>query len=685
MAASVGRRTVRYEFGHRPLLTQIRAVAVVLVLLFHAGVIDHGFLGVDVFFVLSGFLISNILWDALRSERRTRTVLTEFFTKRVKRLLPLSLVVTAVTAIAAPLLFDTIIETWRESARASLLWFQNWFLIGESNDYFAAEGANPFQHYWSLGIEEQFYVALPIAMAAIVAVTRRVAEHLALLVFGFVAALGAGVSLWANLASESSESYLYFATHLRAYQLLFGCVAMVIVRTVHLESRSTVVAGATVVGLTIASSLGGASVLGLGITAAALSAVLIVGAEHVELHSPLLTRIGLWSYGIYLWHFPVNEYLIHQHPDRSPAVVFVTVAAVSVALSAISYRVLEEPIRRSGLGAVSAMTLTGVAIAGLFVAIGLAPSGADEEIFLAGDPAATVSPPPEEGNQSTSQASVDLERAAVEETRLRASDVRHLSGWVPLVETSVGTCGHWNTTDACVDTEGDFSVMLIGDSFGNQAYHAIRALADENGWQLGAFVRPGCPWMLDVYLNGAQADLCRSSKPLFDEIYDHLEPDVVIIHGHPWARSQRITLVEGDEVVVGQEIIDEALESIAELTSRGARVVFLESTPFAPGKENVRNCLEVATWADECDFVFDRYEDPMSDAMNAAALTDADLQVVSLNHLICDEDECSSTLDGISVMADSTHVSGGLFVYLRHELHEQMTFLPQSPAASVTG
>ncbi|NOX31956.1 MAG: acyltransferase, partial [Actinobacteria bacterium] len=662
-------RTESYQFGHRPLLTQIRAIAVVLVLLFHAGIIDNGFLGVDVFFVLSGFLISNILWDALGSGNSTRSVLIDFMTKRAKRLLPLSIAVAAVTAIAAHLFFKTLIANWTTSARASILWSQNWFLTGEASDYFASEGANPFQHYWSLGVEEQFYVALPAVMALFFFVSGALSPRNRLAAFGGLSALGIALSVLINLTSSGSESYLYFATHARAYQLLVGCLAMVTVRIFNIGSNSHLVAAGAIGGLVIASTIAGQSLFTLGLAAAGLTFALIVGAEMVDLRVATLTWIGLRSYGIYLWHFPINEYLTQEYRDFGPWTVFAIVATTSAVLSAVSYRLLEEPVRRSGFAPLPSLGFTAVGVVAALALVGFIPNNQPEEVFLAEAgvsaaplPTTTVPAQPSSGDDNAETPPPTV--ATTDPPRLRADDVEVIAGWIGLIETSVATCGHWNTNEACVDTEGDPRVLLLGDSFGNPAYQGLRALADENGWQLSAFVRPGCPWMHDTYADVGDINLCKDSKPLFDEIYAYVAPDIVVIHSRPYVNSQRVRRLSTNEIILRDDIIAIARETIADIQRRGAKVIFIEATPFAPDDYSVPNCLKTATWADECDFEFDMFDNAMTVAIKADAEIDPDLEFVSINQYLCEGRRCSAAIDGISVMADSSHASGGLFVWL---------------------
>jgi hypothetical protein len=161
-------------FEHRPSLDGIRAVAVLLVIAFHAGMtaLGHGYVGVDVFFVLSGFLITSLLARELLGSGRLRFV--AFYARRVRRLLPAALLVLLVTAVAYELVASpAAVSETRGGFVASALYFANWFFLRQANDYFA-QGAHPspVEHYWSLSVEEQFYLVWPALMVGLVFLAR---------------------------------------------------------------------------------------------------------------------------------------------------------------------------------------------------------------------------------------------------------------------------------------------------------------------------------------------------------------------------------------------------------------------------------------------------------------------------------------------------------------------------------
>ncbi|MEZ5203602.1 MAG: acyltransferase family protein [Acidimicrobiales bacterium] len=655
-------------FSYRAGLTHLRALSVVMVLLFHAGVVESGYLGVDVFFVLSGFLISNILWESLRTETGSRRVLARFYARRCLRILPLSLFVIAVSAVASHLFFKTLIDDWVTAARAATVWAENWFLIRQSNDYFASQGTNPFQHYWSLAVEEQFYVALPILMVLLFVALRRFSEHTKLVVLAVVSTVGIVAALASYQVFQLSVSEFYYSSLTRSYQLLAGVALMAVGRRFGLRQDRRWLMAAGVVGLAVLGLVLELSVMWTGILATVFAGMCVASSQAVLVDNRWIERVGIWSYGIYLWHFPINEYLANERLHSSPWFVFAVTLAASTALSALTFRFLEDPIRHLKLPTGVTFAATAAVIAALFATLGLlatstpAPIYADEPGEVDVRAALEVRP----------DGTVDLGSLAAD-GRLRASEVERVEGWMDVAGTAVGSCGLRDVHDSCIDLQGAPRVMLLGDSFANRIYQGLRPLAEENGWGLSAYVRPGCPWMRDVF-NNIKNDIsesCAKTKGdhLFEQVIDSVQPQIVVIHSYPYREAnKRMTRASTGEVLSPEEVATAADETIDYLESKGAKVVFAEPTPYAADDTNVDDCLKLSTWADECDFDAIDVDSPLNRAMRQRAEDDPAVWFTSIDPLFCDELRCSSTLGKLAVMGDETHVSGGLWMKLRNVL-----------------
>ena len=650
-------------FEYRPGLTHLRALSVVLVLLFHAGVVKSGYIGVDVFFVLSGFLISNILWEKLSGDDPTHKVLGSFYARRCLRILPLSLLVLAVTAVASHFFFETLIDNWASAGRAALVWSENWFLIHESNDYFAPTGTNPFQQYWSLGVEEQFYVVLPLLMMVLLFVLRGFNRRARLIGLAVAAGVGVAAALASSHVLNMSESETYYSSFVRSYQLLAGVVIMAVVRVFKLRDDRRWLFAVGVVGLIIAGGFLDLSTTKSGLIATACAALCVLSSKAVLVDSKVLEKLGLWSYGMYLWHFPISVYLTEER-NTSPWVAFAIVFVTATALAAFTYRFFENPVRHLKMPTAVTFAGTGIAIASLWIVIGLLAPPAPAPVFASENPTATGS----DAYPLNPDGSLDLGDDAPK-GRVEASGVERVEGWMDLKATAVAGCGIRDLTNSCIDLEGSPKVMLLGDSFANRIYQGLRPLAEQESWGLSAYVRPGCPWMDDVYNNVKNdiSDRCASDKHLQQEAIDSVEPDVVVIHSYPYREANnKLTRVSTGELLTQEQVAEAANETIDRIEATGAKVVFVEPTPFAADSSNVDDCLKLATWADECDFEPIDVNSPIDQAMRERAEQDPDLWFSSVNDLFCEETTCRSVIGNMAVMGDATHVSGGLWVRLRN-------------------
>ena len=339
---------------HHPALDGLRTVAVYLVVLFHSGVsgFDGGFLGVDLFFVLSGFLVSSILLD--EAERTGRVRLGRFYGRRVRRLLPAAVVVVIATSGLSLLLSPLVARLpWVGDAQASLLYVSNWRFLAQSNDYFAADiNRSPFLHFWSLSIEEQFYFALPLILLLLFKLRRRWRPAL---VTGVAVLAGLSVAAQFYWARTRCEPRLL--RHRRA-DLPASRRSPRSHRLAQVPVPAWVRArGSGWVFLAIllltASSLAPFSVSwrGLLATGASVGLTLAVVARTdrslvAALSRPTMTYLGQISYGTYLWHWPA-VLAIGLLVDVPPWVLTVLVVAVATGLASASYELLEMPIRRS--------------------------------------------------------------------------------------------------------------------------------------------------------------------------------------------------------------------------------------------------------------------------------------------------------------------------------------------------
>ena len=336
-------------------LDGLRGVAVILVIIFHSGLdwLPGGFLGVSVFFTLSGFLITSLLINECENTGRLNLAL--FWGRRLRRLAPASLVVIAgIVGFASWL--STSIEASRikGDAISAVLYFSNWRFIYSGHSYgelFASP--SPLQHLWSLSIEEQLYVIVPLAVVGLYALGLRRRG------IGIVMLAAVGASTMATVMTSDHE-LIYYATHTRAAELLLGsALACLLGPALERSATKTPSPWATfyllpllgVVALARFSTINSPWLYSGALTLfATCSALCIVGAiQHGPLRNFLslrpLVQVGHISYGLYLIHWPVIVWLNADRLDMNPTALFGVQVVVTALLTVLSYWLIEQPIR----------------------------------------------------------------------------------------------------------------------------------------------------------------------------------------------------------------------------------------------------------------------------------------------------------------------------------------------------
>jgi peptidoglycan/LPS O-acetylase OafA/YrhL len=386
-----------------PGIDGLRAIAVAAVFVYHAngGWLPGGFLGVDVFFVISGYLITSLLLAEHRSTGRVE--LGRFWAGRARRLLPALFLLLAVCLLVGATLDRGRFVELRGDALSSVFYVSNWRFIFEHESYFAQFGRPPLlRHLWSLAVEEQFYLLWPPLFVLAARLRRRAVMP----VLVTVAAIGSTALMWALYAPGGDTSRVFYGTDTRAAPLLVGVLLAFVWRPGSMTRLSR--AGTRV--LDAITAVGLAAVVYLFITVhdydsftyrggflvlAACTAPLLAGIVHPQgsLGRLLGTTVPRWlgerSYGIYLWHWPV---LCLSRPGAdvhlARGLLVPLQAAVTIAIAALSYRFVERPIRTGGLQRITLrlpallreprtpFAVTGVALAALLALVALTPQSA---------------------------------------------------------------------------------------------------------------------------------------------------------------------------------------------------------------------------------------------------------------------------------------------------------------------
>ncbi|MPV38991.1 acyltransferase family protein, partial [Georgenia subflava] len=348
-------------------LDGLRALAIIAVLVYHLRPesLPGGFLGVDVFFVVSGFLITTLLLRELR--KRGRLDLPRFWVRRARRLLPALVSVVVVSIPVAWAVSPDLLVSIGRQALGALTFSNNWLEISAGTSYFTATAPQLFVNFWSLAVEEQFYLLWPLLLVAVVAATSgaRTRVRLAL----GAAALSAGAMALLYTPGEDATR-VYYGTDTHVFGLMIG-VALAFSwsaqrggpfatrawhRRRHLVAL-VALAGLTALMLTLSQSTAltfrGGILLASLLTALLIAALLGPASPFQRLmRLRPLEWVGQRSYGIYLWHWPIivilNEAIPTAHDSPGHWAVRAAALAVTLLVSAASYRWLEQPVREQG-------------------------------------------------------------------------------------------------------------------------------------------------------------------------------------------------------------------------------------------------------------------------------------------------------------------------------------------------
>jgi peptidoglycan/LPS O-acetylase OafA/YrhL len=417
----------RARLSHRAGLDGLRGLAVIAVLLYHGGVswANGGFVGVEVFFVLSGFLITSLL--VVEWRKSSTIALGAFWARRARRLLPALFCIVAAIGIYYALEGPTkAIPGLKQDGIATLLYVSNWHQIAAGASYFAASGpVSPFEHTWSLAIEEQFYIFWPVLVLGALWLTARltnagrVSQHRSLQVLLAISVTGAVASaIEVALLFDGGRGLnrVYYGTDTRAAGLLIGA-SLAIGLNIYLRRPSgarrptapsgrglgAVAAVALLAVLVMIDFANGSSawLYPLGLVGLDLAVVLVIAAVVLQPTSFVgrilslrpLCAIGLISYGLYLWHFPLYQWLDTNSTGVSGTTLLLLRLTVTVAVSVCSFLLIEQPIRQRRLPTWLVRSLVplaaGGALATLLIAsaVGSLPLGVPSDSVLPKAPA----------------------------------------------------------------------------------------------------------------------------------------------------------------------------------------------------------------------------------------------------------------------------------------------------------
>ncbi|MDV7356055.1 acyltransferase family protein [Rhodococcus oxybenzonivorans] len=682
--------------GFRTDIEGLRAVAVLAVVLFHAGVpgLDGGFVGVDVFFVVSGFLITGLLWRDVTATGNVR--LARFYAARARRLLPAGVTVLVVTAVGAAMLLPPLqARAVLGDGIASALYVGNYRLALQGTDYLSADTPpSPFQHYWSLGVEEQFYLLWPALIIGTVWLVRRARRRAdgetapSVWPFLFGLTLVTAVSFAISMAWTSTlPPWAYFSLPSRAWELAAGgLVALSVPLWRRLPALPAAVAGWAGLVLILLGCFALDETTPYPGTAAllpVLGTVLVIGAGCAEprlgagrgLSLAPMRAIGRVSYSWYLWHWPVLLLLppLLGHSlslfDRLAAV------ALSGGLAVLTLRLIENParfaapLRRSdtrSLALGGAVTVLAVCAALVLLILRPMPvgQGAAAEALTVTAPEVTEVPTVDPHDAAVQQVTAQVAAAVAHSAELRAvpSNLTPPLADAPADKPAVfnnGCVRSWLEVglEDCVsgDPASTTTVALVGDSHAAMWHPAFEPIAEQRHWRLTTMGKVTCPLMelpiTSPYLGRAYSE-CEQWRGEVTARLQAERPQLIVV-----SMSRRYG---GDFgfTTYDPAWIDGVTRMVAQLRSTGAAVLVLG--PIPDPRSTVPTCLSGhLDDATACSPPHGAAVNSAGIAAEAAATAAGGGQYADLTSLFCTPDRCPVIVGNDLVYRDDNHLTLG--------------------------
>ena len=678
----------------------LRAIAVLLVLAGHAAgnLVPGGFVGVDVFFVISGFLITGLLVGELR--RTGRISLTAFYARRAKRLLPAAVLVLVVSLLLA----YTLLPRTRWSATgwdvvASAVYGMNWRLAAQAVDYWAADQAPSIvQHFWSLAVEEQFYLVWPLLLLVLALPARRRAVRPALLMVGFVLVAVPSFA-WSVWLTRSDPGPAYFVTSTRLWELALGGALAIAGTALHCLPRAlaaplawaglgAVTAGAFVLGpdtpfpgtAALLPTLGTAAVIGCSVAAGRAGPAGMLGLAPFR-------AVGAVSYSLYLWHWPLLVVAEAGFGELTP-VAGLIVVSLSAVPAVLSYRFVENPIRLSKTlqWEPAAALRIGAACTGVAVAAGLMfqftvwpPPQA---------PVSTVVLPPLSTAQATASATTPAGppgAAVLTSGKSAGAPADRVASVVPDPLTALKD-GPEAWPDKCTagfdggqpspclygDADSAFRVALVGDSHANQWLPALRGIADANNWRLESYVRQACPFLNRGIAreNRPQPECLDWNQSVLQALTGERKPNLLVV-------SHTIYVVlENGEPVENRVVADRFTEAMRttwrEVTAAKVPVAVIRDTPYQ--SMDIPECVTAnPRKLTRCTSPRDvALATGAANPMLRAVVDQPRVHLIDLTDSICPTERCAPVIGGVLIYRDSSHLTATYVTTLAPRLNDAL-------------
>ena len=625
---------------YRSEIDGLRAVAVVPVVLFHAGfeVFSGGFVGVDVFFVISGFLITTIIINEMDHGRFS---LLNFYERRARRILPaLFFVVICCFPFAWILLLPNDLKDFSQSLIAVATFSSNILFWRESGYFESAAELKPLLHTWSLAVEEQFYILFPLFLMVAWRFGRQA------IIWTLIAAFAVSLAA-AQWGAYNNPGATFYLLPTRAWELLIGSFA-----AFYLQKRSVT----TPLWLSNALSAIGLALILYGVfafdemtpfpslyaLAPTAGTVLIIlfavrrTVVHTVLSMPAFVGIGLISYSLYLWHQPVFAFWAHYNVFEPTHVQMAVLSLSCLILAYLTYRFVERPFRKRS-GFLNRPRIFAASLAMMILSIGVGISGHLKNGWnLRAGPSGIVF--------------ADLEGALAVNPGIHRDCI-----------------GHRNIQDILVRSECSNSekpqILLWGDSYAMHLYGMLAMDPSANALGIVQLALSGCMpnHLIGINSIGTTARECVEFN---NQVMRHIEESnySYVIVSSPFNRVGRVhSDVNGDEYPVNssQDLVAVLSETARQVEATGAEMIFVAPPPT--NGSNLGLCVVGMHWregdASQCDFPYEHISLDRQKVFGVLSELSDEFDVISLNEALCESGVCRTQLEGVPIYKDTGHIS----------------------------
>lgn len=658
--------------GFRLDIEGLRGLAILLVVLGHvaftiAGIELHLHGGVDISFVLSGFLVT---WLLLREQHKNgKIAFGKFYARRARRLMPAATLVTLATLVGAWVWMSPLrLATVGADGLAAAMSLINYRLASLATDYFSDKAPSPFQHFWSLSVEEQFYLLWPALLLGALWLGNRFGRgrQMVSVLLTLVVVVSLSLSV---ITTHTAQPWAYFGFHTRAWELAAG--ALVAVAAQHLARLPKLLAAAlSWLGLAVIAA---SAVLitedtplpGYAVAGPVVGAALVIaggcanphlGAERL-LTVPALRYCGRISYAWYLWHWPILVIMPEMTGHALTGPDKFTVVVSSFGLAAVTFHLLEKPIREhkplvqhAPFGLVLGFGLVAVSVvASIFVAIIVPPQATSAQTIVA-QPAKPVS---------------EIERLVAEGAKLDKMPPEMSGAANTALTDGLDNCINlYEVTQPkpCVigDKSSATTMVLVGDSHATHWKPALGAIAKKHRIRLVTYAKSKCtpePYSnIDYNTQRRYVECEKWRENVFREVEEVLRPKAVILSS---------AIYDGAS---GQA----AYSIVHRFVSRGTRVVVFDDTPrpfvhipqcLSKYPENVQKCAIPRTTA--------MYKPELRDARMVNTVK-AGGHFIHLDKWFCTAAVCPPVINGMVVYMDMAHITATYVRWLTPELEKKL-------------